>query len=35
VLIRPDGVVAWASEPAPDRDAFEQAAAQWFGAPQS
>ncbi|MGW4906323.1 FAD-dependent monooxygenase [Streptomyces sp. NPDC004270] len=34
-LIRPDGVVAWASEPAPERDAFEQAAAQWFGAPQS
>lgn len=34
-LIRPDGVVAWTSEPAPDRDAFEQAAARWFGAPQN
>ncbi|MFI5520007.1 FAD-dependent monooxygenase [Streptomyces platensis] len=34
-LIRPDGVVAWASEPAPDRDAFEQAATQWFGRPQN
>ncbi|MYW04143.1 FAD-dependent oxidoreductase [Streptomyces sp. SID3343] len=35
VLIRPDGVVAWAGEPAPDRGAFERSAAQWFGAPQS
>ncbi|MCZ4124780.1 FAD-dependent monooxygenase [Streptomyces sp. H39-S7] len=35
VLVRPDGVVAWASGPAPERDAFQQAAAQWFGTPQS
>ncbi|KAB1979555.1 FAD-dependent monooxygenase [Streptomyces triticiradicis] len=34
-LVRPDGVVAWASELAPDRDAFERAAAQWFGAPRN
>jgi 2-polyprenyl-6-methoxyphenol hydroxylase-like FAD-dependent oxidoreductase len=32
VLVRPDGVVAWASE-TPDRDAFEQAAAHWFTTP--
>ncbi|MEV0579380.1 FAD-dependent oxidoreductase [Streptomyces sp. NPDC050392] len=30
VLVRPDGVVAWAGD---DRDTFEQAAAQWFAAP--
>ncbi|MFG2946262.1 FAD-dependent monooxygenase [Streptomyces adustus] len=35
VLIRPDGVVAWTGEPAPDPDAFGQAAARWLGAPQS
>ncbi|CDR13594.1 FAD-dependent monooxygenase [Streptomyces iranensis] len=35
LLIRPDGVVAWASEHTPDRDAFEQAAAQWFGTPEN
>ncbi|WP_458091025.1 FAD-dependent oxidoreductase [Streptomyces malaysiensis] len=35
VLIRPDGVVAWASEHTPDRDAFEQIAAQWFGNPEN
>ncbi|MEU5090577.1 FAD-dependent oxidoreductase [Streptomyces sp. NPDC021356] len=34
-LIRPDGVVAWAGAPAPNRDTFEQAAAQWFGAPHN
>ncbi|MGX1540925.1 FAD-dependent oxidoreductase [Streptomyces adustus] len=34
-LIRPDGVVAWTGEPAPDPDAFGQAAARWLGAPQS
>ncbi|NGO71660.1 FAD-dependent oxidoreductase [Streptomyces boncukensis] len=34
VLVRPDGVVAWASD-TPDRDAFEQAAAQWFATPES
>ncbi|MFE2586089.1 FAD-dependent monooxygenase [Streptomyces sp. NPDC059378] len=34
-LIRPDGIVAWAGESAPDREAFEQAAARWLGAPRS
>lgn len=34
VLVRPDGVVAWAGERTPDRAAFEQAAGQWFGAPE-
>ncbi|WP_391858655.1 aromatic-ring hydroxylase C-terminal domain-containing protein [Streptomyces rugosispiralis] len=29
VLVRPDGVVAWAND---TPDAFEQAAAQWFSA---
>lgn len=31
LLIRPDGVVAWASEHACDRVMFERAAARWFG----
>ncbi|MFE3882922.1 FAD-dependent monooxygenase [Streptomyces lydicus] len=35
VLVRPDGVVAWAGERIPDREAFEQAADQWFGGPES
>lgn len=35
VLVRPDGVVAWAGERTPDREAFEQAADQWFGGPES
>ncbi|MBA6433221.1 FAD-dependent monooxygenase [Streptomyces sp. GMR22] len=35
VLIRPDGVVAWASEHTPDSHAFEQAAARWFGTPET
>ncbi|MFC9279567.1 hypothetical protein [Streptomyces collinus] len=35
VLVRPDGIVAWASAPAPDRDPFEQAAARWFGPPRN
>lgn len=34
-LIRPDGVVAWVAEPAPDPGAFERSAARWFGAPRS
>ncbi|MFD6994258.1 FAD-dependent monooxygenase [Streptomyces sp. NPDC059943] len=33
VLVRPDGVVAWASD-TPDRDAFGLAAAQWFATPE-
>lgn len=32
VLVRPDGVVAWASD-TPDREAFRRAAARWFAAP--
>ncbi|MEV0616300.1 FAD-dependent oxidoreductase [Nonomuraea sp. NPDC050404] len=35
VLVRPDGVVAWASGGTPDRDAFQQAAARWFGTPEN
>ncbi|WP_345575139.1 hypothetical protein [Nonomuraea rosea] len=31
VLVRPDGVVAWAGDRDPDPAAFEQAAAHWFG----
>ncbi|GAA3267079.1 FAD-dependent oxidoreductase [Streptomyces lavendulae] len=31
VLVRPDGVVAWAGDRHPDREAFEQAATRWFG----
>ncbi|MFE2479044.1 FAD-dependent oxidoreductase [Streptomyces sp. NPDC059389] len=33
VLVRPDGVVAWAAGPRPDREAFERAAGRWFGGP--
>jgi 2-polyprenyl-6-methoxyphenol hydroxylase-like FAD-dependent oxidoreductase len=33
VLVRPDGVVAWAGEGAPDLEAAAQAAARWFGEP--
>lgn len=33
VLVRPDGVVAWAGDRHPDSEAFEQAATRWFGAP--
>jgi 2-polyprenyl-6-methoxyphenol hydroxylase-like FAD-dependent oxidoreductase len=31
VLVRPDGVVAWASDGAPDLDEITRAASQWFG----
>lgn len=34
VLVRPDGVVAWASN-TPDPDAFEQSIARWFATPVS
>jgi hypothetical protein len=33
VLVRPDGVVAWANEAAPDLEEAAQAAARWFGEP--
>ncbi|MFE3765451.1 FAD-dependent oxidoreductase [Streptomyces sp. NPDC059104] len=33
VLVRPDGVVAWAGDRHCDREAFEQAASRWFGGP--
>ena len=33
LLIRPDGVVAWAAEADPDLDAATQAARRWFGEP--
>ena len=35
LLVRPDGIVAWADGRHPDRDAFRHAAARWFGAPTS
>ncbi|MFI6918475.1 FAD-dependent monooxygenase [Nonomuraea spiralis] len=35
VLVRPDGVVAWAADGVPDRKAFERAAGRWFGLPSS
>ncbi|MEV0344961.1 FAD-dependent monooxygenase [Nonomuraea sp. NPDC050680] len=33
VLVRPDGIVAWAGDRDPDRAAFERAAGHWFGDP--
>lgn len=33
VLVRPDGVVAWAAEAAPDPEQAVQAASRWFGEP--
>ena len=33
LLIRPDGIVAWASPGAPDTDTFVQSATRWFGSP--
>ncbi|MEV6227644.1 FAD-dependent monooxygenase [Saccharopolyspora shandongensis] len=35
VLVRPDGIVAWAGDRDFDRKAFERAANQWFGTPES
>ncbi|GAB2544430.1 FAD-dependent oxidoreductase [Nocardia heshunensis] len=35
VLIRPDGVVAWATDGEPNPATFEQAANRWFGSPRS
>ncbi|MCJ2072648.1 FAD-dependent monooxygenase [Methylobacterium sp. J-030] len=32
VLVRPDGIVAWASAAAPDEAAFDRAMTRWFGA---
>ncbi|MET8877888.1 FAD-dependent oxidoreductase [Nocardia sp. NPDC004604] len=34
VLIRPDGIVAWADDHGPDPEAFQQAATRWFGRPE-
>jgi 2-polyprenyl-6-methoxyphenol hydroxylase-like FAD-dependent oxidoreductase len=31
VLVRPDGIVAWASEAAPNQEVVVQAASRWFG----
>jgi 2-polyprenyl-6-methoxyphenol hydroxylase-like FAD-dependent oxidoreductase len=33
LLVRPDGVVAWAAEAAPDLEEAAQAASRWFGEP--
>jgi 2-polyprenyl-6-methoxyphenol hydroxylase-like FAD-dependent oxidoreductase len=34
LLIRPDGIVAWASAGAPDMDMFVRTATRWFGRPE-
>jgi hypothetical protein len=31
LLIRPDGIVAWADDHDPDHEAFRRAATRWFG----
>ncbi|WP_298738797.1 hypothetical protein [uncultured Chitinophaga sp.] len=31
VLVRPDGVIAWASDKAPDQQECRKAAVRWFG----
>jgi len=31
LLVRPDGIVAWASEAVPHEQELAQAAARWFG----
>ncbi|MFD6156454.1 FAD-dependent oxidoreductase [Nocardia sp. NPDC060256] len=33
VLVRPDGIVGWATDHAPDREEFERAADRWLGSP--
>ncbi|MBB5960759.1 2-polyprenyl-6-methoxyphenol hydroxylase-like FAD-dependent oxidoreductase [Saccharothrix tamanrassetensis] len=35
LLIRPDGIVAWAAEDAPDLDEFARSTAHWFGSPEN
>lgn len=35
LLVRPDGVVAWATQDPPDRDELARAATRWFGRPHS
>jgi hypothetical protein len=34
VLVRPDGIVAWAGEATPDLEEAAQAASRWFGEPE-
>jgi 2-polyprenyl-6-methoxyphenol hydroxylase-like FAD-dependent oxidoreductase len=34
ILVRPDGVVAWAGDAAPDHEEAAQAASRWFGEPR-
>jgi hypothetical protein len=34
VLVRPDGIVAWAGDRGPDPDAFARAVGRWFGSPE-